>query len=193
VPQLPAVFVNRMLADPRSIPYLFVWRSPDDGTVQEAVRVSGKIDPAVIFPPEWTGLVELKRPNGVRGFIRTTLRNATRGAGRVRLLVCGSCQRPCRGLYGWEPGGPFTSSALPCSWRCRTCAGLRYASEGGVLVLRGRGGWCRQIQAGLGSSRSDRPTPWWPELFTSIEDAISDGLATSIHACPQSAAGIASQ
>jgi hypothetical protein len=34
-----------------------------------------------------------------------------------------------------EPGGQFTNSAQRSRWPCRTCAGLRYASEGGAFFM----------------------------------------------------------
>lgn len=40
VPLLPAEAVDRILNDPRKIPYLLVWKSRSDGTVQEAVRIA---------------------------------------------------------------------------------------------------------------------------------------------------------
>lgn len=39
VPRLPASIVARVLADPEEVPYLLVWKSPSNGTVQEAVRI----------------------------------------------------------------------------------------------------------------------------------------------------------
>lgn len=40
IPLLPASIVARMLADPRKIPYLLVWKREQDGAVKEAVRIA---------------------------------------------------------------------------------------------------------------------------------------------------------
>jgi hypothetical protein len=164
VPLLPAWAVGWMLDDPRKIPYLLVWKR--DGAVQEAVRVSSRIDPPVPFSPEWTGVFEIKRTDGTRNFIRTLTRPLPRNGAKARFLVCPYCQSPRRALYGWEPDGQYTNSTRPCSWRCRRCAGLRHASEGGALVHRGRGVLFRMLEAAYGPCRSERPDPWYPHVFT---------------------------
>ncbi len=157
VPLLPAKIVGQMLDDPRQIPYLLIWRSRSDGTVQEAVRISAHIEPPVPFPPDWTGVVEVKRHDGTRYFIRTALRSLPRNGGRVRLWLCPYCQKPRRALYGWEPGGDYTSSARRCIWQCRSCAGLRYASEGDALVLHARGSWLQALEMQYGPSQFGAP------------------------------------
>ena len=57
------------------------------------------------------GAVEVERHDGTRNFIRTVLRPLPRNGGTVRLLICPYCQIPRRGLYGWVPGGRFTSGS----------------------------------------------------------------------------------
>jgi hypothetical protein len=64
IPLLPVRVVARMFDDPRKIPYLLVWRSERDGEVKEAVRISAHIDPFLPFPPDWTDVLEIKRPDG---------------------------------------------------------------------------------------------------------------------------------
>jgi hypothetical protein len=59
--------------------------------------------------------------------------------GSVRLLICPYCGIPRRGLYGWELGGHYTSIVTRSTWGCRKCNLLRYASEGGALLIRPRG------------------------------------------------------
>jgi hypothetical protein len=167
VPLLPARVVARVLDDPRKVPYLLVWKSRSDGAVKEAVQVA---------PHREAGAVEIKREDGRGDFVRTLLRRLPRNGGRVRFLICPYCQRQRRGLYGWEPGGPFTSSAVRSSWGCRACNQLCYASEGGALVERGRGAIARMFEATFGPSRSDRPEPWCPEVFTSAEEAAQAGI-----------------
>ena len=176
VPLLPAGAVARMLDDPRKIPYLLVWRSRSDGTVQEAARIAPYYETADLGGLDWTGAVEVKRHDGTRNFIRTVLRPQPQNEGRVRLLICPYCKVPRRALYGWEPGGRFTNSAQTSRWQCRTCAGLRYASEGGALVLRSRWALARLIEQQFGRCRSPRPVPWLPYVFTSPEEAVEAGL-----------------
>jgi hypothetical protein len=171
VPMLPAWVVGRMFDDPRKIPYLLVWKS-DDGTVAEAVRLSVQIDPPVPFSPDWHDVFEIKPPDRGRNFLRTILRPLPRNGAKVRLVVCPYCDTPRRALYGWAPGGQYTSSVHRSDWRCRACAGLRYASEGGALVLRSRGRWFRLIETQF-HAPSARPESWLPYVFTSPEAAAA--------------------
>jgi hypothetical protein len=60
---------------PRKIPYLFVWKRPEDSSVREVVRVSTYSEPPRESPVNWTGCVEIKRHDGTRDFIRTLLKN----------------------------------------------------------------------------------------------------------------------
>jgi hypothetical protein len=173
---LPAQVVAWLLDDPRKIPYLLVWKSRSNGTAREAVRIAacnGKNCPDALY---WLAGVEIKRHDGTCNFIRTMLRRLPRNGRRDRLLICPYCQVPRRGLYGWEPGGQFTSSAVRSNWACRRCNQLRYASEGGGLVHRGRGALCRMIEAAHGPSRSERTEVWYPDVFTSPQQAADVGL-----------------
>lgn len=169
VPALPAEVVRCVLGDPRNIPYLLAWKSEQDGEIKEAVRV-------IRFTPSpWlSGLefVEVKRTDGSVSHIRAIKWSVPRNGGYGILLSCPFCSSPRRALYGWEPGGRYTSSVQTCSWRCRTCAGLRYASEGGALVLRSRFAMLRPL-SGLSSPR---PGPWYPYVFSSPADAVSAGF-----------------
>ncbi len=174
VPLLPAGAVAQMLDDPRKIPYLLVWKSPSDGTVQEVVRAAAEVAPDPL--PRQTGWVEIKRADGWCSFIRTVLSPLPRNRGKARLLVCPYCQAPRRGLYGWTPGGRFTSSVQRTHWQCRVCAGLRYASEGEALVLRSRWPFFRVLETAYGRSRSPRPEPWIPYVFSSPRDAAVAGF-----------------
>ncbi|MGD0957202.1 MAG: hypothetical protein ABR953_10295 [Candidatus Acidiferrales bacterium] len=177
VPLLPAWIVGRMLDDPRKIPYLLVWADPQDGTPREAVRLCAKIKPPVPFPPDLTDLVEIKRHDGTRNFIGIVLRPLPRNGGQAWLFMCPYCQTPCRALYGWKAGGQYTNSAqISPWWQCRQCAGLRYSSEGGALVLRGRGSWFRALEVEFGTTRSDRPESWYPYVFTSPHQAAAAGI-----------------
>lgn len=179
VPLLPAWAVAQVLDDPRKIPYLLIWKSISNGTVQEAVRIAPHNEIEGLGGLDWTGAIEIKRHNGTRNFIRTVLRPLLRNGVRVRLLICPYCQTPRRALYGWQPGGRFTNSAVTCPWQCRSCAGLRYASEGKALVFRSRWAFARLIEEQFGC-RSPRPEPWYPHVFTSPEDAADAGLSLYI-------------
>ena len=150
VPLLPAWAVARVLDDPRKIPYLLIWTSREDGTVQEAGRVVCFTSPDSLVSLHWAGAVEIKRPEGKSDLIRTIQRPLPRNGGRVRLLVCPYCNVPRRALYGWGPGGRFTSSVIRSTWGCRACNKLRYASEGGALVFRSRWTFARLIEEQCG-------------------------------------------
>jgi hypothetical protein len=172
VPFLPAWAVAWVLDDPRKIPYLLIWKIRSDGTVKEAARVAPYYEAAGRGGPDWTGSFEIKRHDGTRDFIRTLLRTLPRNGGRVRLLICPYCSIPRRGLYGWEPGGRFTNSVPRSTWGCRECNGLRYASEGGALLIRSRG----TLGLVFGTGYSPRPESWLPDVFTSTEEAVEAGV-----------------
>jgi hypothetical protein len=172
VPLLPARVVAWMLDDPRKIPYLLIWKSHSDGTVKEAARIAPYYEAAGRGGPDWTGAFEIKGHDGTRDFIRTLLRTLPRNRGRVRLLICPYCSIPRRGLYGWEPGGRFTNSVVRSTWGCRKCKGLRYASEGGALLIRPRG----TLGVVFGIGHSPRPESWLPYVFTSPEEAAEAGV-----------------
>jgi len=166
VPLLPARTVQLILGDPRKIPYLLVWRSPQDRTVKEAVRIDQ--ERSQLPPFDLTGWVEIKRPDGTRSVFRAIERELPRNGGKLQLLACPSCGHPRRALYGWRPGGPYTTSVERSPrWECRVCAGLRYASEGGALIRRSRSALVRLIDQRFGFSRSPRPDPWYPAVLSS--------------------------
>jgi hypothetical protein len=153
VPLLPGWAVAKVLEDPRKIPYSLAWKGRSSETVQETVRVT---------LCDEIGTIEISR--GERSdFIRTVLRLLPRNGGSCRLLICPHCQIPRRGLYGWKPGGRFTTSVVRSSWACRACNGLRYASEGGALRERGR--FARLFEATAGRRfHPERPEPWLPHI-----------------------------
>lgn len=173
VPALPAWTVRQVLVDPRKIPYLLVWNGRRDGSPQEAVRVA-RLEPPAYLPE--ADSVEVKRTDGSVVDVRVLSRELPRSNGIYSLLACPHCCGLNRCLYGWEAGGQYTSSALRSSWQCRKCAGLRYSSEGGALILRSRGNWFRALEAKFGTTRSDRPEPWYPYIFSSPTDIFSAGF-----------------
>lgn len=176
VPMLPAWAVREVLDDPRKIPYLLVWKSSWDGEIKEAVRVAylGRTP----YLPE-ADSIEVKRTDGNAVHIRVFKRPFPRDRGYGILLACPFCCSLRRALYGWQPGGENMTSAQRSQWQCRRCAGLRYASEGGALVLHSRGRWFRALEMKYGRTRSDRPDPWYPYVFSSPDDASAAGFCTS--------------
>jgi hypothetical protein len=172
VPFLPAWAVAWVLDDPRKIPYLLVWKSRSNGTAREVVRIAACDETNCPDTLYWLAGVEIKRHDGTRDFIRTLLRTLPRNRGRVRLLICPYCSIPRRGLYGWEPGGRFTNSVVRSTWGCRKCNLLRYASEGGALLIRPRG----MLGLAFGNGYSPRPESWLPYVFTSPEEAAEAGV-----------------
>jgi|SRR5579864_5160030 len=173
VPALPAIAVRRVLDDPRKIPYLLVWRGSRDGLIKEAVRII-RLGPPPYLPE--ADSIEVKRTDGSICHLRVLKRPLPRNAGYDVLLACPRCCSLRRALYGWEAGGPYTSSAQTSLWQCRTCAGLRFSSEGGALVLRSRWAFARLIEQQFGRSRSPRPEPWIPYVFSSPRDAAVVGF-----------------
>jgi hypothetical protein len=182
VPLLPAWAAWRVLDDPRKIPYLFVWKSRRDGAVQDVVRVTAEAVRSAAngtLPVDLTGWIEIKRPDGACTFIRIAAHSLPRNGGKVRLLVCPRCQAPRRALYGWVPRGRFTNSVQTSHWQCRACAGLRYSSEGGALVIRG-GTVSRLLRLPFPDLSSPRPAPWLPYVFTSIEQAMEEVVGIEV-------------
>ena len=176
VPALPARVVRQVLNDPRKIPYLLIWQDASDGDIKEAVRVRRYIPPSQ-HPPD-SEMVDVKRTDGSLLLLRYVCRRLPRGNGRDLFLMCWRCARLRRMLYAWEARGPYTTSARTTDWQCRTCAGLRYASEGGALVLRSRGSWFRALEMHSRMTRSDRPDSWYPYVFSSPADAAAAGFCT---------------
>ena len=174
VPMLPAWAVRWVWDDPRKIPYLLVWRSRRDDEIKEAVRVARFVPQTNLREAE---SVEIKRTDGSIVPVYLVWRRQPHG-GRSLLLRCWCCQRPSRALYGYKVGndGRYYKAVL-ADWQCRRCAKLCYSSEGGALVLRGRGSWFRALEMQYGTTRSERPDPWYPHVFTSPTDAIAAGLA----------------
>jgi len=186
VPLLPAWVVGSFLDDPRKTPYLLVWRDEKwargsscpcmhDGEIKEAVRLARYHDPHDASAAQ--NYIKLKRPDGDYSVLRIVWRMLPRNGGRALFLFCPYCQHLCRAVYGWQVDhwGRYTSSARICPWRCRACADLRYASEGGALILRSRWWFFRMIEQQY-ECRSDRPEPWQPYVFTSIDDPRLDEI-----------------
>ena len=84
-------------------------------------------------------------------------------------LFCSYCNTPRRHVYGWEwdSVSGWSNRVKRISWRCRSCARLRYSSEGGYLCGPG-------MFRALGNL--PRPASWLPYVFTSIEEAAEAGV-----------------
>jgi hypothetical protein len=167
VPMLPACIVRRVWDDPRRIPYLLIWRGVRDGKVKEALRVIPN------HGPTGAPSVKIKRTDGRSVHVSLVWRPQPHG-GRSLLLRCWSCRQPCRALYGARVGddGRFYV-ARRADWECRTCANLRYSSEGGALVVRTR---CKILRPLSGLFSGPRPKRWFPDVFSSPRDAAVAGV-----------------
>jgi hypothetical protein len=170
VPVLPARVVQLFLDDLRNIPYLLVWRSPQNGTVLEMVRMAREI--SRVDPAAWTGWIEIKRPDVGCTYVRTVERSLPQNGGRMQLIVCPGCWATRRSLYGWRPGGTHTTSAERAPlWECRKCLGLRYSSEGGALNHHPRAATAQLIRLLFAPLTSDSPKPWYPCVVTAPQRA----------------------
>jgi hypothetical protein len=122
--------------------------------------------------------VELKRSDGDATVLRIMWRMLPRNGGQALLLVCSYCNTPRRHVYGWEwdSFSGWSNRVRRVSWRCRSCARLRYSSEGGYLrPAYGRLGHLGvMLRASWGNL--PRPESWLPYVFTSPEEAAEAEL-----------------
>ncbi len=166
MPVIPAWLVRSNLNDPRRIPYLLVWKDERDGEIKEAVRLAR-------FVGTFDDHVELKRTDGSTTVLRIVWRTLPRNGGRALFLFCPYCETPRRHVYGWEwdSFSGWSNIVRSISWRCRSCARLRYSSEGGYLRPTGLGrlGQLGVMLAAYGNLL--RPESWLPYVFTSPEEA----------------------
>jgi hypothetical protein len=135
MPVIPAWLVRANLGDPRKIPYLLVWKDErHDPEIKEAVRLTCHAD-------GYSGYVQLKRTDASTTVLGILWRELPRNGGRALFLFCPHCQVPRRFVYGWEwdSFSGWSNRVRSISWRCRSCAQLRYSSEGGYLRGSGRG------------------------------------------------------
>lgn len=168
MPVIPAWMVRSNFDDPRKIPYLLVWKDERDGEIKEAVRLTCHAN-------EYSEYVQLKRTDGSVTILRIVWRMLPRNDGRALFLFCTNCQVPRRFVYGWE-WNPFSGRSnvvMRVSWRCRSCAELRYSSEGGYLRGSGRGAIAALFRC-LGNL--PRPQSWPPYVFTSIDGPRLDAF-----------------
>jgi hypothetical protein len=177
MPVIPAWLVRGHLNDPRQIPYLLIWKDErHDGEIKEAVRLGRYFDPH--DPHAAYNHVELKRTDGSVTVLRFVWRALPRNGGRTLLMFCSYCNTPRRHVYGWEwdSVSGWSNMVRSISWRCRSCARLRYSSEGGYLRPTGLG---RLGQLGVrlrAFGNLPRPESWLPYVFTSPDKAAEAGV-----------------
>jgi hypothetical protein len=162
VPCLPAALLSRVLDDPRQVPYLMIWKEESSDKLIEAARVAAyrEVDREI----DWARCLEIKRVDGSKNWILTVERPLPWNGGRARLVICPRCQGHRRALYPWKVNPSKRHAVFTSSWQCRSCAGLRFASEGGALVFHPRTDLGRLIEA-IEASRGLRPVPWYPYVL----------------------------
>jgi hypothetical protein len=174
MPVIPAWLVRSNLNDPRAISYLLVWKDErHGGEIKEAVRLTHG---------GFSDLVELKRTDESTTVLRIVWRMLPRNGGRALFLLCPHCDTPRRNVYGWEWDNfsGWSNSVRRTSWRCRSCARLRYSSEGGYLrvpglfLSRAFGHLPPDLRTAASNAfggNLPRPEPWLPYVFTSPQEA----------------------
>lgn len=155
VPSLPAWAIRMVLDDPLNLAQLFVWRWPWDEKIEDAMLVKRVVSPAC-FPD--VEAIELRRSARNITEVHVFRRPMPRNGGYDILMECPDCRKLRRTLYGRTAGVAITRSAFQSEWRCCTCAGLRYASEGSALLVRSRG----IVGKIFGIARAPRPKSWLP-------------------------------
>ncbi len=181
MPVIPAWLVRNNLNDPRRIPYLLIWKDErHGGEIKEAVRLTRYVDPQDSRAAN--NHVEIKRTDGSFTVLRIVWRMLPRNGGRALFLVCSYCNTPRRHVYGWEwdSVSGWSNRVRQISWRCRSCARLRYSSEGGYLrpgvMFRTFG-------------NPPRPDLWLPYVFKSL-DAAAEFVRSCKPVCILLAAGV---
>jgi hypothetical protein len=118
---------------------------------------------------EYFTLYESVRPRSAT-VLRIVWRMLPRNGGRSLFLLCPYCNTPRCHVYGWEWDSisGWSNRVRSISWRCRSCARLRYSSEGGYLRPTGLGrlGQLGVMLAAYGNL--PRPESWLPYVFTSL-------------------------
>jgi hypothetical protein len=165
MPVIPAWLVRRNLNDPRRIPYLSVWKDECDGEIKEAVRLARLVG-------TFDDYAERKRADGSATVLRLVWRMLPGNDGWA-LFLCPCRETPRRHVYGWEwdSFSGWSNRVRRIGWRCRSCARLRYSSEGGNLRP---GGMFRAL------GKLPRSESWLPYVFTSPEEATEAAVCSVI-------------
>ncbi len=107
----------------------------------------------------------------MRNWLLTIERPLPRNGGKARLVICTGCQYPRCALYPWRLDPSRRHAVfISRSWQCRSCAKLRYASEGGALLHRPRTAFGKMLAAVENFTRHDRPEPFYPYVFANPSD-----------------------
>ncbi len=136
IPRLPAWVVGQMinfpLEDFESHHLTWHWMNQDEVKESLTLRFQQNGMVAALVRNGGTSIENL-------GLVR---RHLPRFGGSFLLLVCPVCGRPRRHLYAW---GLVEKRVHRTRWQCRSCAGLRYRSEGTYLCTWARcfGGYPR--------------------------------------------------
>jgi hypothetical protein len=149
---------------------LRIWKDERlGGKIKEAVRLARYVDPHDSLATN--NHVEIKRTDGSFTVLRFVWRMLPRNGGQALLLVYSGCNTPRRHVYGWEwdSFSGWSNRVGRINWRCRSCARLRYSSEGGYL----RPGVMFRSFGNL-----PRPALWLPYVFMSPRDAAAAGFCT---------------
>lgn len=129
----------------------------------------------------FSDLVELKRTDESATVLPIVWRMLPRNGGRAFFLLCPHCDTPRRHVYGWEwdSFSGWSNRVRSISWRCRSCARLRYSSEGGYLRVPesflSRAFGDPELRRVFGGNLP-RPEPWLPYVLTSPEEAAESGV-----------------
>jgi hypothetical protein len=128
VPRLPTFAACWTLADPRGCPYFVFWTSRHDGSLFLGVRME------VV---EHGTAIRISDPDGRKFVVKIVRRPLPRKRGAAILYRCPWCGRPRRYLYPLSRvGDHLVAYEGP---RCRTCAGLQWASRGSYRNAGARG------------------------------------------------------
>lgn len=139
-----------------------------DGLVKEAVHVARFIPQTRLQEAD---SILVQRAGGSTVPVYLAWRCQPHG-GRSLLLRCWQCQKPSRALYGVRVGNDGRYYvARPADWECRRCAGLRFSSEGGALLIRGGRLMTRYFGHPWPTVASPRPERWLPFMFSSLNQA----------------------
>jgi hypothetical protein len=158
VPMLPASIVRDVIEDRFGGACMLLWRDLWDGEIKETADIK-PVPPPACF--SFVEAVELIRPSMASTDLHLLRKPLPRNGGYDSLLECPICHGLRRALYGWSAACSTRHSAYRSQWQCRECAGLRYSSEGGALLVRSRG-YLGKI---LGVAQTNRPHSWIPLVF----------------------------
>ena len=157
VPRLPIFPAQWAIEDPRQRPYLVVWGN-GAYALKMAVSEGGKA-------------VVVTLPGGESRRIPILRRRLPKGSGTSLFYVCPWCRKPRRFLYLQTlSGNELVDYMGP---RCRSCAGLRFASQG-----RYRSKLAREFAPILGR-RPRRPWDPWAVSDPRVAEKATEGPATS--------------